>query len=458
MAEAMAISLYPDFTEKKKTLKDRKPDALLFQEGYLTRTWYNTWPMQQFMRAYNKKGVKMELTDLEEPELLKDGEAKNFCIPYYIPCYEFILAKMLTCPDDPDVVNGDWIKSTYHRLNNSDTDIFRRAIQVCNLKDEYQLFKIDADAINWNNQVKHHEYSNDKRGSITVALIELEGIERPLERALKYRNRPKDTERMKRVLDGVEKIEDADIFIMPELSLPVRCLFEFCRRSAKSDVAFVAGIEYLIQKGKVFNYIITTIPVTIGGIPDAIPVIRLKNHYAPSEKINIEKFRLNEPDHKNMKYGLFHWRNHTFASYCCYELANIEARGLFASKIDALYATVWNKDTHYYNDIVGSTTRDLSCFFILSNVSQYGWSQIASPTKHDSSQSVIIKVGNTNHNDVVVLSGKLPIAELRYHQQLSERGQLDNKEHFKVTPPQYIKDEVTRRVDNQNLIDSDIQE
>jgi len=73
-----------------------------------------------------------------------------------------------------------------------------------------------------------------------------------------------------------------------------------------------------------------------------------------------------------MGYDLFHWRKVYFSVYNCFELANIQHRSIFKSKVDFIVASELNRDTDYFSDIAGAWVRDVHSYFIQINTSNYG--------------------------------------------------------------------------------------
>ena len=183
-----------------------------------------------------------------------------------------------------------------------------------------------------------------------------------------------------------------------------------------------------------------------------LTVIRLKNHYAPDEKKTIRKHKLSVPKNKKVWQNLYHWRNHVFTTYYCYELASIKERSFFFSKLDAMYCPVFNPDTYYFNNIAESLVRDMHCYFILSNVSHYGDSRVTQPSKHILINVMKVKGGNTKENKAIVLSAELEIDKLRNFQLLTETSQKSDGA-FKQTPPDYNKKEVKKRMNSKFLFE-----
>ena len=189
----------------------------------------------------------------------------------------------------------------------------------------------------------------------------------------------------------------ADIFIMPELYVPIAWLKELSVYSRKTQKVLIFGLEYIKNGNIAHNHIVTIIPsVNISGFKMASIFIREKNNYSPIEKIGLAKYGLTCNDQDNSTYNLFKWKGIDFTCFNCYEMTDIVARSLFKSQIDILFAVEYNKDTNYFSSIVESTSRDLHCFIVQSNTSQYGDSRITSPTKTESKDILKIKGGDVD--------------------------------------------------------------
>ena len=250
---------------------------------------------------------------------------------------------------------------------------------------------------------------------------------------------------MQLILDRITAVKNTDIFIMPELALPVYELREFCQYSAKYQKAFITGLEYVVKDKNVSNYIVTCLPIVLYGQNDAVPIIRLKNYYAPAEYEKIEdvmEYKIKESS-KKWKM-LYHWKGHVFTNYYCYELTSIKDRSHFLSFLDAIYCPVLNKDTRYFDNISESCSRDLHCYFIMSNTSKYGDSRVTQPTKSVEMNILKVKGGNTEHNNVIVLSAEIEIKKLREFQKKSLKEQRECKD-YKCTPPDFEKANIDKR-------------
>lgn len=258
----------------------------------------------------------------------------------------------------------------------------------------------------------------------------------------------------KQIWDQVGKIDQCDLFIMPELCLPHGLISSYVEQSARKQIAFISGVEHLNVFNVGFNFILTTLPVNLAGDKDAIPILRLKNHYAPEEEDELKLKGIIVPKPNPYRYDLFIWRGVYFSSYYCYELADVFHRSIFFSKIDILFAPVWNIDTHYYNSIIDTATRDMHNYFVIVNTAQYGFSKISRPRDFVNKEKIIIKGGTQGDYQFTLAVGDLKIKKLRDFQLLSYSDQKEankKKKSFKPTPPDFPRENVIKRINNRSF-------
>ncbi len=144
----------------------------------------------------------------------------------------------------------------------------------------------------------------------------------------------------------------------------------------------VFGLEHIIKNKIVYNYLVTILPFKLGKFNNCIVDIRVKNYYAPSEKQQIIDNHLKIPKTQGALYTMYSWKGISFAPYSCFEMACIEDRAIFKSKIDALVIVEWNKDIEYFSNIIELLSRDLHCYCIQVNSSEYGDNRITQPARY----------------------------------------------------------------------------
>jgi hypothetical protein len=249
---------------------------------------------------------------------------------------------------------------------------------------------------------------------------------------------------------------DADLIVFPEVSIPYAWIRLLTERSHKRYMGIIAGLEHWINGHNfAFNFMVTILPFKVNHYTTSLIKIRLKNHYSPSETSLLGGNRLLVPgdtikEYPKM-YDLFHWRKTYFSVYNCFELANINHRGIFKSKVDFLIASEYNPDTNYFSDVAGSWVRDVHCFFIQVNSSDFGDSRLIQPSKSYSKDLIQVKGGINS----TVLVGELNIDQLREFQYVEHNLQRDMIEKGRVdlkhTPPDFDTSAVEKRIYNKNL-------
>ena len=264
-------------------------------------------------------------------------------------------------------------------------------------------------------EIKVSEDVDNKKGKIKIALANMRVDENAIQRACRKDITPDlSFQRQKglyHILNSANK-EDADVLLLPELSIPVSWLPFMAAHSRRKKIALIFGLEHWVINDVAYNLLVEMLPYNSNDkYKSSLLVFRVKNYYAPREIELLNTLRLKDgsPKSKKHRYHLIQWGNISFATYNCFELANIEHRALFKSKIDILFACVWNKDVNYYQHITESAARDLHCYVAQSNTSHYGGSCVLQPSKSSISNKIFVKGGENN----CILTTTLDITALR---------------------------------------------
>lgn len=275
--------------------------------------------------------------------------------------------------------------------------------------------------------------------SIAVAnhRIHSSEIEASIKNKLIFSNEKKNS--LVRILNQTEE-EKSDILLLPEITVPFKWLIRISDESRRKQRAIIGGLEHFSIKRFCYNYLITILPIEINGVKECILIPRLKNYYSPEEDLLIKSIRYKVPANKNKYYNLFKWRGLSFTVFNCYELASVNDRSLFVSKVDAIFASEFNKDWKYFSNIAESISRDVHCYYIQSNTSDIGDSRIVQPTNSVNKDILRLKGGNKSS----VLSGTIDIEKLRSFQEKEYFKQKELKT-FKPTPPLFNKENVNKR-------------
>ena len=240
------------------------------------------------------------------------------------------------------------------------------------------------------------------------------------------------------ILNDSEKVK-ADVLILPEVSTPYRWLPLIADQARRKQRLTIVGLEHIRINNVCYNLLATCLPLEHNGIKDVIVNLRLKNHYSPKEEDLIVNQGKTVPKLSKAVYNLFIWGRIHFSAYNCYELADINHRALFKSKVDILFASEYNQDINYFSNIVDTISRDIHCYFVQSNSSDFGDSRITAPVKTEAKDILRLKGGENS----IVLMGKVNIKKLRDFQKTRVAGQDTNI--FKNTPPRFDHESVEKR-------------
>ena len=239
--------------------------------------------------------------------------------------------------------------------------------------------------------------------------------------------------------------QKADMLIMPEAFVPFEWLSTLARTCAKNKLAIVTGVEHIIIRKKVFNITAIILPYSEDVYKCAHISFHVKKHYAPSEIEKIEGYRLNPIE--GMHYELYKWNDCYFPVYCCYELTSISDRSRFQSYADVIVAVEWNRDVKYYSNILESLSRDIHCYCIQVNSSEYGDSRITKPSRSEE-KDVIRTKGGINSS---ILVEDIDISELRNFQ-IKEYSLQQKDDLFKTTPPDFRHENVLKKIKGEEIV------
>jgi hypothetical protein len=414
--------------------KGLNPLVRNFRKANMIRHSLVAWPLANFTEYKGSlvDDSKFLLSDTYElvPEKVKFS-------PRFIHFDEYQLFTLNTALKsfDSESTLGDWQKSSIAEYENLSgwKDI---GVKYTTLKDSSTNSLI----------VEHLKVGKDEKPrTLRLALGNTQVSEVDIEYAIREDKSPNTSFarqlKLFHLLNSSLK-EKADLFVLPEVSIPVSWLPFMLSYARRHQIGMVFGLEHWAVNGKVFNLLIEALPYKLGNRYNSCAMTaRIKNHYAPAELEMLDSLRL-EPANKDLKpksyYHRVSWKGISFATYNCFELSDIVHRSIFKSEIDLLVACVWNKDTNYYQHILESAVRDLHCFVVQSNTSQYGGSCVLRPTKTESKTMLYVKGGENS----CVLTLSVDIDGLRTFQFKSKPNSKDTYKHL---PPGYQSEKVRDR-------------
>jgi len=234
-----------------------------------------------------------------------------------------------------------------------------------------------------------------------------------------------------------------DYTVFPECSTPLSWLPLFVNESRRKQISYMLGIEHFEFNGMVFNLMVSVLNFEVEHYNNSYLIFRLKNYPSYEEKrqieghsknigTNVNFLKLAEPKIPHFDY-IIHNSLH-FATFNCFELADIQARSIFKSYVDFIVSIENNMDTKYFSSIVDSACRDLHVYIVQVNNSKWGDSRITSPSKSELKDIVKLKGGD----NVYLVIDEINILGLRKFQYLNYELQREEGK-FKPTPPGFIR-------------------
>lgn len=287
---------------------------------------------------------------------------------------------------------------------------------------------------------------DSKKDKLSIAIANVKLNHKNFEKLIKGQpNRSYERYRDVSILVNNAIEEKADMLIMPESFIPFEWLPTLARTCAKNCLAIVTGVEHILFKDKVFNLTAVILPYKEKEHRCANISFHLKTHYAPNEKSEIHGYNFKEIE--GNIHELYKWNDCYFPVYCCYELASIKDRALFQSYADFLIAIEWNRDVNYYSNILESLSRDIHCYCIQVNSSDYGDSRVTKPSKTEEKDMIRTKGGKNS----TILIETIDISVLRNFQIKNYELQKNNY-HFKTTPPNFESEIVMKKIKGKDII------
>jgi hypothetical protein len=254
------------------------------------------------------------------------------------------------------------------------------------------------------------------------------------------------SEMMREAFDGNSE-NKANLFVLPELYVPIYWLEDLIKFSKNSQIAIVTGLQYVrAGENQVKNYLAAIFPFfDANAHKNAFVYIREKNDYSPIEKEALAKSSFVCCDAKTPQYQIFNWNNINIAAFLCYEFTDIFARALLKGQCDIIAAPEFNKDTTYFSNIIDTTVRDLHVIIAQANTSIFGDSRITGPYDRDNKDIVKIKGDENNH----VLMGMVDLKAImkyqsNYNKELEKKLEPLKKENGVTTGKKVEKPEIKK--------------
>lgn len=234
-------------------------------------------------------------------------------------------------------------------------------------------------------------------------------------------------------------LEKADMLVFPESFVPIEWISVLSRISANTQMSIITGVEHIVAGDSVYNLTASILPYRIDDYKYSHISMHTKVHYSPNELESIEGYSLKPIIGQN--YLITNWNDIWFSIYCCYELTSIIERSIFHSTADLIIAVEWNRDTNYYSNIIESLSRDLHCYCVQVNSSDFGDSRITQPAETYKKDILKTKGGINN----TALLGNIDIRKLRRFQ-LKNYNLQKQDSSFKPTTPVIDREIVKKKI------------
>ena len=312
--------------------------------------------------------------------------------PYLVTMYDFSMIFCIEQLMKSEKPFGDFVTIYEAQIQNyvvsnylidDNINKIKQLIQVDNFKDKDITFK-EAFLVKVNNNKKN-------KLRLAIANVRLNHnnfkkivIDKPNRRYLRYRD-------MSKIIN--EAIDEkADMLIMPESYMPFEWLATVARTCARNNLAIVTGVEHIKIGMRIFNLSAIILPYEDLDNKSAFISFHLKTHYAPAEKQEINGYRLDE------------------------------VKG-------------------------GALSRDIHCYCVQVNSSDYGDSRITKPSKTEEKDIMRTKGGINS----TILIDEIDIEKMREFQLKSYNLQAYDKS-FKPTPPGFDPEIVLKKIKGESII------
>ena len=459
-----ALSLNPSFIEKNKKyfinnyfIKDKEKFEIFIKEilNIVNSNMFQgdkvVFPLLNYIK-FNKELTKINFLDNNffSLEIFKENnleldEEKLKLSPRFIHFNEigiFLLRKEIIKILKEEETKEDIFNKTteYFKLNflelkfknEQNKEIFKELFSYCKINQNLDFIKFDT-------KVKKSKFKIGIASFIVKEKDLLDNLDG---------NQNLTLDKKKRLIKILNEAKEnnTDILIFSETSIPIQWLKFISKFSRENQMIITGGLDHIFlndEKKNVGNFLFTIVPFDNQKYKTSFIKFRLKNYYAPGERKQIIGRKFNIPILKEKKYDIFSWKGLYFSNFNCFELADIESRGLVKNYIDLLIASVFNKDINYFTNILESTCRDLHVYIAQSNTSIYGDCKILQPSKKDLMTKASISGGMSDN----LLVEEIDIEKLRNFQLLDYILQEENK-YFKLTPPNLDIEAVKARKEN----------
>ena len=184
---------------------------------------------------------------------------------------------------------------------------------------------------------------------------------------------------LKKVVRGAAK-NKVDFLVLPEWAVLPQNLLWLMEESSRKQMLVVGGQTPEVVNGEYLNRLWTGIPIkdSAGHRACLVPPPRQKKFLSPEEKADIHAGEITAPPGSDV--AIYLWRGIRFASFLCFEFADVGMREEVRFASDLLTVSSWNRDWRYFEAVQDATTRDNYCLVLCVNTGAIPGTRITRPT------------------------------------------------------------------------------
>jgi hypothetical protein len=230
-------------------------------------------------------------------------------------------------------------------------------------------------------------------------------------------------QRLNRLMNAVLRSRGAPNYVVfPELSIPSRWFLRIASKLKQRGISLIAGVEYLPSPPPTFDQVANQVWASL--ISDFLGfrsfVIYRQDKVNPAleegaQLLNIggkKLVPLVDPEKSFIRHVVRHGDLH-FGILVCSELTNVEYRGEYRGRVDALFVPEWNQDTETFSFLVEAAAHDMHAYIVQCNNRRYGDSRIRAPRAKSWERDIVRVKGGIEDYFVV---GEIDVVELRRFQ------------------------------------------
>ncbi|MBI9008989.1 MAG: hypothetical protein JEZ05_03070 [Tenericutes bacterium] len=237
-------------------------------------------------------------------------------------------------------------------------------------------------------------------------------------------------------------INKTTLLVFPELYVSIEWLHILLFAAYSEQFNTVYGLKNLVIKNRLINLIGSSYAYNDKSSRRMLlSLVREKNFYSFLERDWCIDKGLRCDDAKTPFYFMVRNNNIVYVDYICYEITDILSRGIFKGYVDIVVVPMLNKDTKYFDNIIRSLSRDLSCVVVTSNSAEWGNSSIILPKSSNSSVLTEFKGGFNKY----LVSSYVPVYSLQKYNEIfdktkksNENKDLDKVNKFKLHPANFV--------------------